>query len=221
MYFGMAFFPSSRHPTKNPTSFLAQLLEEIDQASLLIAGVFLLILRDIWVSRKQWSAAKIITEIPLPFQVYQNISSCPSIPIKSDHKFYVPSSKFSPTLILFVYSIVHALSEFWIFRMLGPVFQVLTQVIHITPTQHCIDWMLCATIGAYPIFLILFAAKIDTKRNSRTECGWTRSRLLQSRGSLRMYYATTWDTILPTFMECKSTLSAHCEFETGKVNRKA
>ena len=112
MYFGMAFFPSSRHPTKNPTSFLAQLLEEIDQASLLIAGVFLLILRDIWVSRKQWYAAKIITEIPLPFQVYQNISSCPSIPIKSDHKFYVPSSKFSPTLILFVYSIVHALSEF-------------------------------------------------------------------------------------------------------------
>jgi len=31
--------------------------------------------------------------------------------------------------------------------------------------------MLCATIDAYPIFLILFAAKIDTKRNSRTECG--------------------------------------------------
>ena len=75
-------------------------------------GCFLLILRDIWVSRKQWYAAKIITEIPIPFQVYQNISSCPSIPIKSDHKFYVPSSKFSPTLILFVYSIVHALSEF-------------------------------------------------------------------------------------------------------------
>ena len=112
MYFGMAFSPSSRHPTKKPYFFPRSTIGGNRPSQPLLAGVFPFILRDSWVIRKQWSAAKIITEIQFPFPVYQNISSCPSIPIKSDHKFYVLPSKFPPTLILFVYSIVHAPMEF-------------------------------------------------------------------------------------------------------------
>jgi hypothetical protein len=69
-----------------------------------------------------------------------NISSCPSIPIKSDHKFYVPSSKFSLTLILFVYSLVHAPSEFEFSGCWAQYSKSSHKcVTHITPTQHCID----------------------------------------------------------------------------------